>query len=30
MKSIFKLASAPAVIGFALVAMPAFAQTTPA
>ncbi len=29
MKSIFKLASAPAVIGFALVAMPAFAQTTP-
>lgn len=30
MKSIFKLASAPAAIGFALVAMPAFAQTTPA
>ena len=29
MKSIFKLASAPAAIGFALVAMPAFAQTTP-
>ena len=30
MKSIFKLASAPAVIGFALVAMPAFAQTSTA
>ena len=30
MKSIFKLASAPAAIGFALVAMPAFAQSTPA
>ena len=30
MKSIFKLASAPAAIGFALIAMPAFAQSTPA
>ena len=30
MKSIFKLASAPAAIGFALVAMPAFAQSAPA
>jgi iron complex outermembrane recepter protein len=30
MKSIFKLATAPVAIGFALVAMPAFAQTAPA
>ncbi len=30
MKSIFKLATAPAAIGFALIAMPAFAQTAPA
>ena len=30
MKSFFKLATAPVAIGFALVAMPAFAQTAPA